>query len=113
MVRCTGTAAAAAAASARTPRNRKGDILAIFLFLLVFSVFELFKCFVLVLLWNVNYILHEFLANGTNVFAECSGEHHNLFSVWCITEYLLDVATHVCVRKNEKQHLVSLISRIC
>lgn len=47
-----------------------------------------------------NYILHEFLADWTNIFAECRRKHHHLLPMRCIAEDLLDISTHICKRKK-------------
>lgn len=43
----------------------------------------------------MNYILHELLADWTNFLAQCSAEHHNLFSMRCVAKYFLYVTPHV------------------
>jgi hypothetical protein len=46
--------------------------------------------------WNANYyILHELLANRTNFFAQCGGEHHNLLSVRGVAENFLYILAHI------------------
>lgn len=42
-----------------------------------------------------NYVVHEFLANPTDLFGQCSGEHHNLLVVRSELENALDILTHV------------------
>ena len=49
----------------------------------------------------VTYILHELLADGPDVLAECGAEHHDLLLVRRRTEDLLHVASHVWKRKRE------------
>lgn len=59
--------------------------------------------------WNaIVYILHELLANRTNVFAERGREHHHLFSMWSVTENLLDVFTHICEEGDESEELANM-----
>ena len=43
----------------------------------------------------VTYILHELLADGSDVLAEGGAEHHDLLLVRRRTEDLLHVASHV------------------
>lgn len=43
-----------------------------------------------------NYILHEFLADWSNLFAQSCAEHHNLLAVRSVSEDLLHVSSHVC-----------------
>lgn len=57
--------------------------------------------------WNaIIYILHEFLANRSNFFAECGGEHHDLLAMWCASEDFLNVFTHVCWDEREEKRLI-------
>ena len=51
------------------------------------------------------YILHELLANWSNLLAQGSAEHHNLFIVWGHLEDFLDIGSHV----DLLQHLVALV----
>ena len=41
------------------------------------------------------YILHEFLANGTDLLRQCGREHHDLFMMWGSTEHILDIPSHI------------------
>lgn len=50
---------------------------------------------------NLNYILHEFLADWANFFAQRGGEHHDLLAMRSITENFLNVAAHICIRMGE------------
>ena len=43
-----------------------------------------------------NYILHELLADGTNILAEGGAEHHHLLLVGRHAEDLLHITTHIC-----------------
>ncbi len=42
------------------------------------------------------YILHEFLAHGTNLLGQRRREHHALLVVRCRSENFLHIAAHVC-----------------
>jgi hypothetical protein len=54
--------------------------------------------------WNaIIYILHEFLANRSNFFAECGGEHHDLLAMWCASEDFLNVFTHICWYERDRK----------
>lgn len=41
------------------------------------------------------YILHKFLANWTNLFAECCGKHHNLLIMGSTFKNLLYILSHI------------------
>ena len=43
----------------------------------------------------VNYILHELLADHSDIFAEGSAEHHHLLLMGRHSEDFLDVTSHV------------------
>ena len=48
--------------------------------------------------WNVSgisYILHEFFADWSDVFAQGGTVHHNLLLMRCGTENLLNISSHV------------------
>ena len=45
---------------------------------------------------EVIYILHEFLADGSDLLGECGAEHHHLLLVWGHAENFLDITTHIC-----------------
>ena len=54
--------------------------------------------------WD-NYILHELLADGTDVLAERGREHHHLLGVRRRAEYLLDVTSHICTHTPTNRRL--------
>ena len=56
------------------------------------------------------YILHEFLADGTNVLWERGGEHHHLLLVRSQAEDVLHVSTHVW--KDRDEHGYEFIEQI-
>lgn len=61
------------------------------------NLFSSCYVYVIIIIWNASiYILHELLANGTNFFAECSGEHHDLFAMRRAAEYFLNIFAHIC-----------------
>ena len=54
------------------------------------------------------YILHELLADGSDLLGECRGEHHHLFLVGRHPEDLLNVTSHVCNNTGTRDSLVCL-----
>ena len=48
------------------------------------------------------YILHELLADGTDVLGERGGEHHDLLLVGRVPEDLLHVTPHVCTQERRE-----------
>ena len=59
------------------------------------------RLLILVVLATGHYILHKFLANRTNFFAECCRKHHNLLIMRCHLENLLHISPHVCRKPSE------------
>jgi hypothetical protein len=43
------------------------------------------------------YVLHEFLANGTDFLGEGGGEHHDMLVFRCRPKNILDIPSHVYV----------------
>merc|ERR1719431_2492087 len=54
---------------------------------------------------NFHGILHELLADRSDILAECCGEHHDLLLMGSGPEDLLDISPHVKLL----QHLVALV----
>ena len=47
-----------------------------------------------------SYVLHELLADRSDVLRESSAEHHNLLLVGSSAENFLNIASHICKRKQ-------------
>lgn len=47
------------------------------------------------MVWKDDYVLHELLADRSNILAEGGAEHHHLLAVWSTAENLLNVFPHI------------------
>lgn len=47
------------------------------------------------MVWKDDYVLHELLADRSNILAQGGAEHHHLFAVWRAAEDFLDILPHI------------------
>ena len=59
------------------------------------------------------YIVHELLADGTDLLWKGGTEHHHLLRVWCSSEHFLYITTHVCRNDNNDMQSVIIKDNRC
>ena len=55
-----------------------------------------------------NYIIHELLADRTDLLGECGAEHHALLFMGSGFEYLLNISTHVWREREREREIMTL-----